>query len=77
MKSKKNEDKSKITYKDKPKEYEVRQIETVTIDNKKHCKDFINGSDGFCINYTGSKRDISSCYNRCKIYIPKEKKREV
>lgn len=61
------EDKSKITYKDKVKEVEPRKVKTVKRDGKTFCKDFAQGEDGFCINYTGSKRYTSSCYYNCTL----------
>lgn len=62
-----NEDKSKITTVLKTNK-KPRVIKTITIDGKKHCKNFNKGQDDFCINYTGCKRKISSCYNNCKLY---------
>lgn len=74
MKIKKDEDKSRITYKGKKQEYEPRVVKTVEREDKRFCKSFSKGEDNFCVNYTGSKRDICSCCYNCKIYKPKKKK---
>lgn len=31
-----------------------------------HCKHFKKGTDGFCVNYTGSTINLISCTNKCK-----------
>ncbi|CAM3001131.1 hypothetical protein HAHI6034_10980 [Hathewaya histolytica] len=32
---------------------------------KKYCKGFEKGENGFCRHYLGCKIDIESCYNQC------------
>lgn len=41
------------------------KINKVSKKEKKHCKGFKKGKDGFCKYYTGCKPFTESCYNQC------------
>lgn len=47
---------------DKKKEKKHKQVQQ----EKKICKRFKKGEDGYCVNYTGAKPCIMSCVSQCK-----------